>query len=71
MKVKELKELLGAYPNDMEVWTSSDQEGNELSPVAQVGIFETHEYEKEYDEWIVYEGFENYSPGDEVLMIWP
>jgi hypothetical protein len=38
MKIKKLKAILSAYPNDYEVIMSSDEEGNSFSPLADFGI---------------------------------
>ncbi len=71
MKVYELKELLQDVSDRIEVWISSDAEGNNFKPVDEVILQEVAE--DDGDEIIVNSDFEsnNLGVGDQVLMIWP
>ncbi|MGZ4851063.1 MAG: hypothetical protein ACXV2C_06770 [Candidatus Bathyarchaeia archaeon] len=79
MNVKELRELLTDYPDDMIIVVQADAEGNGYSPLAGAAdvmyvaestwsgtAYEPEEYKSEIEEGYVEEG-----TGVKALCVWP
>lgn len=67
-KVKDLKKVLESYPDDMIVFLSVDEEGNELKPLPSERFYSDEKvWDNDIKDWLL----DDFEDEEKVVCLWP